>query len=152
MKLKCPLLLKPLATILQENSQSFYPSEPSRISHFTMRHPVKSQWMLVFFGCLGRWVLVVFFLAFLIRSFQNVLKLRSLFFNWNPWCLIHYSAGDLLSKSPYRIIRGAWKTSNTTAIPWAPHVPTTVWGCEAATSRGTIAEKNGHFNYGNCLD
>ena len=40
MKLKCPLLLKPLATIVQENSQSFYPSEPFRISHFTMRHPV----------------------------------------------------------------------------------------------------------------
>ena len=38
MKLKCPLLLKPLATI--ENSQSFYPSEPFRIMHFTMRHPV----------------------------------------------------------------------------------------------------------------
>ena len=40
MKLKCPLLLKPLATIVQENSQSFYPSEPFRISHVTMRHPV----------------------------------------------------------------------------------------------------------------
>ena len=40
MKLKYPLLLKPLATIVQENSQSFYPSEPFRISHFTMRHPV----------------------------------------------------------------------------------------------------------------
>ena len=33
MKLKCPLLLKPLATIVQENSQSFYPSEPFRIIH-----------------------------------------------------------------------------------------------------------------------
>jgi hypothetical protein len=40
MKLKCPLLLKPLATIFQENSEFFYPSEPFRISHFTMRHPV----------------------------------------------------------------------------------------------------------------
>ena len=40
MKLRCPLLLKPLATIVQENYQSFYPSEPFRISHFTMRHPV----------------------------------------------------------------------------------------------------------------
>ena len=39
-KLKCPLLLKPLGTIVQENSQSFYPSEPFRIIHFTMRHPV----------------------------------------------------------------------------------------------------------------
>ena len=43
MKLKCPLLLKPLATIVQVNSQSFYPSEPFRISHFTMRHPVTVQ-------------------------------------------------------------------------------------------------------------
>ena len=41
MKLKCPLLLKPLATIVQENSESFYSSEPFRISHFTIRHPVR---------------------------------------------------------------------------------------------------------------
>ena len=40
MKLKCPLLLMPLVTIDQENSQSFYPSEPFRIYHFTMRNPV----------------------------------------------------------------------------------------------------------------
>ena len=40
MKLKCPILLKLLATIVQDNSQSFYPSEPFRIYHFTMRHPV----------------------------------------------------------------------------------------------------------------
>ena len=40
MKLKCPLLLKPLANLVQEKFQSFYPSEPIRISHFTMRHPV----------------------------------------------------------------------------------------------------------------
>ena len=45
MKLKCPLLLKPLATIVQENSQSFYPSEPFRIIHFTMRHPVYIFWL-----------------------------------------------------------------------------------------------------------
>ena len=46
MKLKCPLLLKPLATIVQKNSQSFYPSDPFRISHFTMRHPVSKHFML----------------------------------------------------------------------------------------------------------
>ena len=40
MKLKCPLLLKPLATIVQENYQPFYPSEPFRITHFKMGHPV----------------------------------------------------------------------------------------------------------------
>ena len=43
MKLKCPLLLKPLANLVQENSQSFYPSEPFRIIHFTMRHPVDAK-------------------------------------------------------------------------------------------------------------
>ena len=40
MKHKCPILLKQLATIVQENSQSFCPSEPFRIIHFTMGHPV----------------------------------------------------------------------------------------------------------------
>ena len=39
-KLKCPILLKPLDTITQENYQSFYPSEPFRITRFKMRHPV----------------------------------------------------------------------------------------------------------------
>ena len=41
MKLKCPILLKPLATIVQQHYQSFYPSQPFRIIHFTMRHPVR---------------------------------------------------------------------------------------------------------------
>ena len=40
MKLKCPLVMKPLVTKVQENSQSFYPSEPLRIIHFTMGHLV----------------------------------------------------------------------------------------------------------------
>ena len=40
MKLKCPNLLKPLDTIIQENYQPFYPSEPFRITRFQMRHPV----------------------------------------------------------------------------------------------------------------
>ena len=42
MKLKCPNLLKSLGTLIQENYQSFYPSEPSRILRFDMRHPVAS--------------------------------------------------------------------------------------------------------------
>ena len=46
MKLKCPLLLKPLATIVQENFQSVYPSEPFRIIHTTMKHPVVCRYML----------------------------------------------------------------------------------------------------------
>ena len=37
---KCPNLLKPLATIIQENYQRLYPSEPFRITRFQMRHPV----------------------------------------------------------------------------------------------------------------
>ena len=43
MKLKCPNLLKPLDTIIQENYQPFYPSEPFRILRFQMRHPVVSK-------------------------------------------------------------------------------------------------------------
>ena len=42
MKLKCPILLNPLDTIIQENYQPFYPSEPFRIIRFQMRHPVDS--------------------------------------------------------------------------------------------------------------
>ena len=41
MKLKCPNLLKPLETIIQENYQPFYPSEPIRFTRFQMRHPVE---------------------------------------------------------------------------------------------------------------
>ena len=40
MKLKCPNFLKPLDTIIQENYQHFYPTEPFRILRFQMRHPV----------------------------------------------------------------------------------------------------------------
>ena len=57
MKLKCPLLLKPLATIVQKNSQSFYPLEPFRISHFTMRHPV-------FIGQIGQLICIFQFVPY----------------------------------------------------------------------------------------
>ena len=40
MKLKCPKLLKPLGTLIHQNSQFYYPSEPFSFHHFTMRHPV----------------------------------------------------------------------------------------------------------------
>ena len=40
MKLKCPILPKLLATKVQENYQSFYPSEPFTLDHIIMRHPV----------------------------------------------------------------------------------------------------------------
>ena len=39
-KLKCPNLLKPLGTIIQQNYWSFYPSEPFSFVHFNMIHPV----------------------------------------------------------------------------------------------------------------
>ena len=39
-KLKCPTLLKPLATVIQQNYWSFYPSEPFTFTRYTMRHPV----------------------------------------------------------------------------------------------------------------
>ena len=44
MKLKCPILLKPLDTIIQENYHASYPSEPFRITRFKMRHPVEKVW------------------------------------------------------------------------------------------------------------
>ena len=39
-KLKCPNLLKPLGTIIHQNSQFYYPSEPFSFHHFNVRHPV----------------------------------------------------------------------------------------------------------------
>ena len=40
MKHKSATLLKPLGIIIQESYLSFYTSEPFRILHFNMRHPV----------------------------------------------------------------------------------------------------------------
>ena len=40
MKHKCPTLLKPLATVIQQNYWSFYPSEPFTFTRHAMRHPV----------------------------------------------------------------------------------------------------------------
>ena len=40
MKLKCPNLLKPLGTIIQQNYWSFYPLEPFSFVQFNMIHPV----------------------------------------------------------------------------------------------------------------
>ena len=41
MKLKCPNLLKPVGTMIQENYWSFYLSQPFRIIRFNMRLAVK---------------------------------------------------------------------------------------------------------------
>ena len=43
MKLKCPHLLKPLYTIIQENHLPFYPSKLFIITRFNMRHPVSRK-------------------------------------------------------------------------------------------------------------
>ena len=40
LKLKCPHLLKPVGTIIQQNYWFFYPSELIYFIFFTMRHPV----------------------------------------------------------------------------------------------------------------
>ena len=37
---KSPNLLKPLGTIIYQNSQFYYPSEPFSFHHFNVRHPV----------------------------------------------------------------------------------------------------------------
>ena len=44
MKHKIPNLLKPLGTIIYQNSQFYYLSEPFNFHHFTMRHPVATFW------------------------------------------------------------------------------------------------------------
>ena len=41
MKHKSPNLLKPLGTIIHQNSQFYYPSEPFSFHHFNVRHPVE---------------------------------------------------------------------------------------------------------------
>ena len=40
MKHKSPNLLKPLGTIIYQNYQFYYPSEPFSFHHFNVRHPV----------------------------------------------------------------------------------------------------------------
>ena len=45
MKLKCPHLLKPLGTIIQQNCWFFYPSKPFSFVHFNMIHPVSSNYL-----------------------------------------------------------------------------------------------------------
>ena len=37
---RSPKFLKPLGTLIYQNSQIYYPSEPLSFHHFTMRHPV----------------------------------------------------------------------------------------------------------------
>ena len=48
MKLKFPDLLKPLGNIIQQNYWSFYPSELIYFALFTMRHPVRAVFLIVF--------------------------------------------------------------------------------------------------------
>ena len=43
MKHKSPNLLKPLGTIIHQNSQFYYPSEPFSFHHFNVRHPVSNS-------------------------------------------------------------------------------------------------------------
>jgi hypothetical protein len=42
-KLKCQNLLKPLGTIIYQNSQFYHSSEPFSFHHFNVRHPVHSR-------------------------------------------------------------------------------------------------------------
>ena len=42
MKFKFPNLLKPLGTIIHQNSQFYHPSEPFSFHHFSERHPVNT--------------------------------------------------------------------------------------------------------------
>ena len=67
MKLKCPNLLKPLGTLIQENYRSFYPSEPLRIPRFNMRHPVVVECPFIMFGIGGH----TFYLLHVYRPFYK---------------------------------------------------------------------------------
>ena len=50
MKHKFPNLLKHLGTIIHQNSQFYYPSEPFSFHHFNVRHPVHSLVSIYNFG------------------------------------------------------------------------------------------------------
>ena len=56
LKHKCPNLLKPLGTIIQQNYWSFYPSEPFSFVHFNMIHPV----FVTFDSTLPAWIFSLF--------------------------------------------------------------------------------------------
>ena len=43
MKVKCPNLLKPLSTLIQQDYWFFYPTEPFSFVHFNMIHPVCTE-------------------------------------------------------------------------------------------------------------
>ena len=47
-KLKCPQLLKPLGTIIQQNYWSFYLSETIQKARFNVRHPVPVKQLFCF--------------------------------------------------------------------------------------------------------
>ena len=70
MKLKCPNLLKPLDTIIQENHQPFYPSEPFRILRFQMRHPVGVLTVAAFYCSLPPRVFSIF-QVIMLRKFTS---------------------------------------------------------------------------------
>ena len=65
MKHKSPNLLKPLGTIIHQNSQFYYPSELFSFHHFNVRHPVIEVWVyknekniyldVLFFQVAKRW-------------------------------------------------------------------------------------------------
>ena len=132
MKLKCPLLLKPLATIVQENSQSFYPSEPFRISHFTMRHPVVGKTGKNKTDRCCWWSLDVFFHD---NQVGALTRMRRFFKAWNKL------EKSMLSKAlKWRILSQPGKTGSgkkifsnfsywASSTPWG-HVLTLITFCQ----------------------
>jgi hypothetical protein len=85
MKLKCPNLLKPLDTIIQENHQPFYPSEPFRITRFQMRHPV------------SKYLSITYLLTY---------KYFVLFINTQRLCYVSELAKDHLTGKGIRVLGG----------------------------------------------
>ena len=74
MKHKSPNLLKPLGTIIHQNSQFYYPSEPFSFHHFNVRHPVSTDYtpLAMVFNILQK---SKHFLTLLSINFKNLYEL-----------------------------------------------------------------------------
>ena len=79
-KLNWPNLLNTLGTMIQDNYQSFYLSEPFTLARFNMRHPVEFFNYLASFTLLTR----LFIKTKGFRKFQMVILINSVW-DWEPW-------------------------------------------------------------------
>ena len=120
MKLKCPNLLKPLDTIIQENYQPFYPSEPFRFTRFNMRHPVLTLKALIRTRLAQK--LRQFLAQFscpLLREFPNSWCTMqqgikpSCFLEIRRWSILKKGKMRIRSKPPIYLFTGLWISFHT---------------------------------------